>query len=189
MWNGKPHWTAKKIHLLNGDCFIVSGKTFCQSCKKKCSGEVLRVQDKYFHIGCFKCAQCNASLALGGFFTREGSYYCTKVSCTFCVRRNLSQTSSFNESSVKKNSEKIWYLKWNFYLLFFVYRIIGNAGVHDVPGAGNTWRVTWWQPVRNMRFIQIVSIARDVGSRYLDKERKYLLFKVRVQKQLILNPW
>ncbi|KAL6432192.1 hypothetical protein ACFW04_006706 [Cataglyphis niger] len=53
-------------------------KTFCQSCKKKCSGEVLRVQDKYFHIGCFKCAQCNASLALGGFFTREGSYYCTK---------------------------------------------------------------------------------------------------------------
>ncbi|XP_072751283.1 uncharacterized protein Unc-115a isoform X6 [Anoplolepis gracilipes] len=54
------------------------GKTFCQSCKKKCSGEVLRVQDKYFHIGCFKCAQCNASLALGGFFTREGSYYCTK---------------------------------------------------------------------------------------------------------------
>nr|KAF7401924.1 hypothetical protein H0235_015260 [Vespula pensylvanica] len=54
------------------------GKTFCQSCKKKCSGEVLRVQDKYFHIGCFKCAQCNASLAQGGFFAREGSYYCTK---------------------------------------------------------------------------------------------------------------
>nr|XP_050864388.1 actin-binding LIM protein 2 isoform X6 [Vespula vulgaris] len=53
-------------------------KTFCQSCKKKCSGEVLRVQDKYFHIGCFKCAQCNASLAQGGFFAREGSYYCTK---------------------------------------------------------------------------------------------------------------
>ncbi|XP_071860745.1 actin binding LIM protein Uncoordinated 115a isoform X5 [Bombus fervidus] len=57
---------------------LKSGKTFCQSCKKKCSGEVLRVQDKYFHIGCFKCAQCNASLAQGGFFAREGSYYCTK---------------------------------------------------------------------------------------------------------------
>ncbi|KAK2587154.1 hypothetical protein KPH14_002911 [Odynerus spinipes] len=54
------------------------GKTFCQACKKKCSGEVLRVQDKYFHIGCFKCAQCNSSLAQGGFFAREGSYYCTK---------------------------------------------------------------------------------------------------------------
>lgn len=38
------------------------------------------MQDKYFHIGCFKCAQCNASLAQGGFFAREGSYYCTKVS-------------------------------------------------------------------------------------------------------------
>lgn len=60
--------------------FLVSGKTFCQSCKKKCSGEVLRVQDKYFHIGCFKCAQCNTSLAQGGFFAREGTYYCTKVS-------------------------------------------------------------------------------------------------------------
>lgn len=59
--------------------FFITGKTFCQSCKKKCSGEVLRVQDKYFHIGCFKCAQCNASLAQGGFFAREGSYYCTKV--------------------------------------------------------------------------------------------------------------
>ncbi|KAG8035359.1 hypothetical protein G9C98_006805, partial [Cotesia typhae] len=54
------------------------GKTYCLSCKKKCSGEVLRVQDKYFHIGCFKCAQCSASLAQGGFFAREGSYYCTK---------------------------------------------------------------------------------------------------------------
>ncbi|XP_076244657.1 actin binding LIM protein Uncoordinated 115a isoform X11 [Calliopsis andreniformis] len=57
---------------------LKKGKTFCQSCKKKCSGEVLRVQDKYFHIGCFKCAQCNASLAQGGFFAREGAYYCTK---------------------------------------------------------------------------------------------------------------
>ncbi|XP_053971194.1 actin-binding LIM protein 3 isoform X3 [Hylaeus volcanicus] len=57
---------------------LKKGKTFCQSCKKKCSGEVLRVQDKYFHIGCFKCAQCNSSLAQGGFFAREGSYYCTK---------------------------------------------------------------------------------------------------------------
>ncbi|XP_051157815.1 actin-binding LIM protein 1 isoform X1 [Leptopilina boulardi] len=57
---------------------IKKGKTFCQSCKKKCSGEVLRVQDKYFHIACFKCAQCNSSLAQGGFFAREGSYYCTK---------------------------------------------------------------------------------------------------------------
>lgn len=60
--------------------FLVPGKTFCQSCKKKCSGEVLRVQDKYFHIGCFKCAQCNSSLAQGGFFARDGTYYCTKVS-------------------------------------------------------------------------------------------------------------
>ncbi|KAF4533454.1 hypothetical protein B566_EDAN001180 [Ephemera danica] len=53
------------------------GKTICQTCKKKCSGEVLRVQDKYFHVGCFKCKVCKASLAQGGFFNHEGSYYCT----------------------------------------------------------------------------------------------------------------
>nr|CAD7444958.1 unnamed protein product [Timema bartmani] len=53
------------------------GKTFCHNCKKKCSGEVLRVQDKYFHIGCFKCQVCKNSLAQGGFFCKDGAYYCT----------------------------------------------------------------------------------------------------------------
>ncbi|KAK9722851.1 LIM domain [Popillia japonica] len=53
------------------------GKTFCQVCKKKCSGEVLRVQDKYFHTSCFKCKVCNHSLAQGGFFSKDGEYYCT----------------------------------------------------------------------------------------------------------------
>lgn len=55
-----------------------AGKTSCQSCKKKCSGEVLRVQDKYFHIGCFKCRVCQSSLAQGGFFCKDGEYFCTK---------------------------------------------------------------------------------------------------------------
>lgn len=31
-------------------------KIYCESCSKKCSGNVLRVQDKYFHIDCFKCS-------------------------------------------------------------------------------------------------------------------------------------
>ncbi|XP_060529918.1 actin-binding LIM protein 1 isoform X5 [Cylas formicarius] len=53
------------------------GKTYCQACKKKCSGEVLRVQDKYFHTGCFKCKACGSSLAQGGFFSKDGAYYCT----------------------------------------------------------------------------------------------------------------
>uniref|UniRef100_A0A224XL27 Putative actin-binding lim zn-finger protein limatin involved in axon guidance n=1 Tax=Panstrongylus lignarius TaxID=156445 RepID=A0A224XL27_9HEMI len=54
------------------------GKTYCQCCKKKCSGEVLKVQDKYFHIACFKCIECKTSLAQGGFFCKDGSYYCTE---------------------------------------------------------------------------------------------------------------
>ncbi|XP_023019260.2 actin binding LIM protein Uncoordinated 115a isoform X2 [Leptinotarsa decemlineata] len=53
------------------------GKTYCQSCKKKCTGEVLRVQDKYFHTQCFKCKECSNSLAQGGFFSKDGLYYCT----------------------------------------------------------------------------------------------------------------
>ncbi|XP_022918033.1 actin-binding LIM protein 2 isoform X2 [Onthophagus taurus] len=53
------------------------GKTLCQVCKKKCSGEVLRVQDKYFHTQCFKCKVCQNSLAQGGFFAKNGDYYCT----------------------------------------------------------------------------------------------------------------
>ncbi|KZS15564.1 Actin-binding LIM protein 1 [Daphnia magna] len=69
------------------------GKTHCQSCKKKCSGEVLRVQDKYFHIQCFKCRVCQNSLAQGGFFCKDGDYYCTRdyqdrfgTKCSHCGR-------------------------------------------------------------------------------------------------------
>ncbi|XP_049823203.1 actin-binding LIM protein 3 isoform X3 [Aethina tumida] len=56
---------------------LKKGKTLCQVCNKKCSGEVLRVQDKYFHTQCFKCKACGNSLAQGGFFSKDGAYYCT----------------------------------------------------------------------------------------------------------------
>ncbi|KAB7506335.1 Actin-binding LIM protein 3 [Armadillidium nasatum] len=57
--------------------FIFSGKTFCEHCKKKCSGEVLRVHEKYFHIACFNCYSCKKSLAQGGFFSRDSNFFCT----------------------------------------------------------------------------------------------------------------
>ncbi|XP_015783551.1 actin-binding LIM protein 2 isoform X2 [Tetranychus urticae] len=53
------------------------GKAFCEACSKKCVGNVLRVQERYFHIDCFKCSACSTSLAQGGFFTKDGKYYCT----------------------------------------------------------------------------------------------------------------
>ncbi|KAL1137647.1 hypothetical protein AAG570_009343, partial [Ranatra chinensis] len=52
------------------------GKTYCEVCKKKCKGEVLKVQEKYFHIDCFKCTVCKAGLGYDGFFCKEGGYYC-----------------------------------------------------------------------------------------------------------------
>ncbi|XP_035204592.1 actin-binding LIM protein 2-like, partial [Stegodyphus dumicola] len=52
-------------------------KVLCETCKKKCVGSVLKVQNEYFHVECFKCVVCSSSLAHGGFFFKEGSYYCT----------------------------------------------------------------------------------------------------------------
>ncbi|XP_045780584.1 actin-binding LIM protein 2 isoform X4 [Maniola jurtina] len=52
------------------------GKVVCGACGGKCSGEVLRVSDKYFHMACFTCRTCSASLAKGGFFCKDGHYYC-----------------------------------------------------------------------------------------------------------------
>nr|XP_006008061.1 PREDICTED: actin-binding LIM protein 2 isoform X4 [Latimeria chalumnae] len=49
----------------------------CYNCKKACKGEVLRVQNKYFHIKCFTCKVCSCDLAQGGFFVRQGEYICT----------------------------------------------------------------------------------------------------------------
>ena len=57
---------------------FIGSKTYCKGCKKKCSGEVLRVNDVYFHPGCFKCRSCQASLSQGGFFTKEKDYYCSQ---------------------------------------------------------------------------------------------------------------
>ncbi|XP_070977979.1 actin-binding LIM protein 2 isoform X8 [Oncorhynchus clarkii lewisi] len=49
----------------------------CQNCGKACKGEVLRVQNKHFHIKCFVCKVCGVDLAHGGFFVRQGEYICT----------------------------------------------------------------------------------------------------------------
>ncbi|XP_013785692.1 actin-binding LIM protein 3-like, partial [Limulus polyphemus] len=52
-------------------------KVTCEACRKKCIGNALRVQEKYFHVDCFKCTVCSTSLASGGFFFKAGCYYCT----------------------------------------------------------------------------------------------------------------
>ncbi|XP_048092226.1 actin-binding LIM protein 2 isoform X10 [Alosa alosa] len=49
----------------------------CQTCGKPCKGEVLRVQNRHFHIKCFICKVCGCDLAQGGFFVRQGDYICT----------------------------------------------------------------------------------------------------------------
>ncbi|KAF3842324.1 hypothetical protein F7725_024275 [Dissostichus mawsoni] len=41
----------------------------CYKCGEPCKGEVLRVQNKHFHLKCFTCK--------GGFFMKNGDYLCT----------------------------------------------------------------------------------------------------------------
>ncbi|XP_075799901.1 actin-binding LIM protein 2 isoform X8 [Microtus pennsylvanicus] len=50
----------------------------CSTCGNVCKGEVLRVQNKYFHIRCFVCKACGCDLAEGGFFVRQGEHICTR---------------------------------------------------------------------------------------------------------------
>ncbi|XP_070469498.1 actin-binding LIM protein 2 isoform X40 [Equus przewalskii] len=50
----------------------------CHTCGNVCKGEVLRVQNKHFHIKCFVCKACGCDLAEGGFFVRQGEYICTR---------------------------------------------------------------------------------------------------------------
>ncbi|KAI6657528.1 Actin-binding LIM protein 1 isoform X6 [Oopsacas minuta] len=49
----------------------------CHKCHEPCSGEVLKVQDRHFHINCFYCSVCNHRLFSGGFYVRGEEYYCT----------------------------------------------------------------------------------------------------------------
>ncbi|CAJ0575945.1 unnamed protein product, partial [Mesorhabditis spiculigera] len=49
----------------------------CDVCKKKCTGDILKSQDKYFHIDCFVCRDCGRHLNETGFYvTPEGVYLC-----------------------------------------------------------------------------------------------------------------
>lgn len=75
--------------------FLFPGKTYCQACNKKCSGEVLRVTDKYFHMSCFICRTCNTSLAHGGFFCKDGVYYCPQV-CQYIFKQNFHIIFQYN---------------------------------------------------------------------------------------------
>lgn len=50
----------------------------CHSCKGVCTGEVLKVQEKHFHIDCFSCKVCGSLLASGGYFMKNDCYYCSR---------------------------------------------------------------------------------------------------------------
>ncbi|GBP28816.1 Actin-binding LIM protein 1 [Eumeta japonica] len=74
--NSPEVWFTTPQNRAIASLYCHFGKVVCGACGGKCSGEVLRVSDKYFHTACFKCRTCNCSLAKGGFFAKDGQYYC-----------------------------------------------------------------------------------------------------------------
>ncbi|CAI4225607.1 unnamed protein product [Auanema sp. JU1783] len=49
----------------------------CDVCRKKCSGDVLKANDKLFHVSCFQCKKCQRLLGESGYYqTSEGYYLC-----------------------------------------------------------------------------------------------------------------
>ncbi|CAH8479467.1 unnamed protein product [Dicrocoelium dendriticum] len=88
-------------------------KIFCEKCKKKCRGEVLRVADKYFHKGCFTCSKCNKSLQTGGFFINEDSFYCQDdyqryfvEKCRVCARELVGEIVTVSNHSFHRECFK-----------------------------------------------------------------------------------
>lgn len=82
-----------RLPLLSFLSVAGKSKIYCERCQKKCTGEVLRVTDRYFHKTCFQCTKCQKSLAQGGFFSKDGAYYCTadyqRLYGTKCAACNL----------------------------------------------------------------------------------------------------
>ncbi|XP_065805841.1 actin-binding LIM protein 1 isoform X9 [Labrus bergylta] len=66
------------LHNLDSHTCPPEGKRViqCFRCGDLCKGEVLRVQNSYFHIKCFSCKVCGCDLAQSGFFTKNDDYLC-----------------------------------------------------------------------------------------------------------------
>ncbi|KYR02890.1 LIM-type zinc finger-containing protein [Tieghemostelium lacteum] len=65
-----------------GSPFITSGwgvNDKCYSCSKGLFGEVAKIQDVYYHKGCYHCQDCKCSL-LTGYYPHDRKPYCKKCS-------------------------------------------------------------------------------------------------------------
>ncbi|CDW52001.1 actin binding protein UNC 115 [Trichuris trichiura] len=93
----------KLIHLL-------SGKVRCEGCKKKCTGDILKTENKYFHVKCFVCA---GNYCTSGFFLEGGNVYCPKdyhsrfgVRCGLCNQFIEGDVTNFLNKSFHPNCFK-----------------------------------------------------------------------------------
>ncbi|CAI2356407.1 unnamed protein product [Caenorhabditis sp. 36 PRJEB53466] len=83
----------------------------CDVCRKKCSGDVLKANDKYFHINCFQCKKCGRNLGETGFYTTtDNTYLCPDdfraVSKELTVKTSHPTHASSSSAATPKSPEK-----------------------------------------------------------------------------------
>ncbi|KRX25995.1 Actin-binding LIM protein 1 [Trichinella nelsoni] len=82
---------------------LKSSKVRCEACKKKCTGDIFKSDDKYFHIKCFVCKVCKQPLKQAGFIMEGGDYYCFAdyyakfgVRCAICDKFIEDEVTNFS---------------------------------------------------------------------------------------------
>ncbi|KRZ34268.1 Actin-binding LIM protein 1 [Trichinella pseudospiralis] len=82
---------------------LKSSKVRCEACKKKCTGDIFKSDDKYFHIKCFVCKVCKQPLKQAGFIMEGGDYYCLTdyyakfgVRCAICDKFIEDEVTNFS---------------------------------------------------------------------------------------------
>ncbi|KRZ11998.1 Actin-binding LIM protein 1, partial [Trichinella zimbabwensis] len=82
---------------------LKSSKVRCEACKKKCTGDIFKSDDKYFHIKCFVCKVCKQPLKQAGFIMEGGDYYCFSdyyakfgVRCAICDKFIEDEVTNFS---------------------------------------------------------------------------------------------
>ena len=73
------------------------GKRSCEACQKKCKGHVVKLQEKYFHVKCFKCkGELNFFLIICPYIIKVcGCCYCYICRSYFIVTNSTCLIHSY----------------------------------------------------------------------------------------------
>ncbi|CAL2049247.1 unnamed protein product [Caenorhabditis brenneri] len=83
----------------------------CDICRKKCSGDAYKANDKFYHTSCFKCKKCGRDLAETGYYTTpEHALLCPDdfraASKELTVKTSQAERASSSSAATPKSPEK-----------------------------------------------------------------------------------